>query len=69
MKRAGDFRRIELLTDKSVIAIRACSSLWCKVVVGEEVCLENLSELWVGTQPYEISASTVLYIDHFDSVL
>lgn len=48
------------LTDVCVIAIRDNSLWWCKAEDGR---LEKLSELWVDSQPYEITSAIV---DHFN---
>ena len=45
----GDCKSIQVLTERSVIAIQAFFSLWCKAAVDEQVCLEILSELWVDS--------------------
>lgn len=49
LKGKGDCSSIQVLTDRFVIAIQGSFPLWCKAVVGEEVCHENLSELWVDS--------------------
>ena len=49
LKGEEDCKLIQVLTDRSVIAIQSSFSLLCKAVVSEEVCLKNLSELWVDS--------------------